>query len=202
MDQLARFGEVRRGTLGIYVQDLTTDLAGAFGLDKGRGVLVAEVARDSAAARAGVQAGDVITAIGGYPVASAQEFHNVEGQFPIGEKLVLEYVRDQSRKTLKISVEELKVLDGGRVDPRLAGATFEELPLKQGSENGGGVLLSELDPNSRLARLGLREGDIINGSNRMRIRDLGEFREVISSIENSLYLQVRRGSNDYVVRLD
>jgi len=202
MEQLARFGEVRRGTLGIYVQDLTNDLAGAFGLEKSRGVLVSEVVRDSAAARAGVQAGDVITSIGGYPVASAQEFHNVEGQFPIGESLEVDYVRDQSRKSLNVSVEELKILDGARVDPRLGGARFEELPPGRNSDEAGGVVLSSLDPDSALARLGLREGDVITGSNRMRIGDLGEFRDVITSIDGSLYLQVRRGGRDYVVRLD
>jgi hypothetical protein len=48
----------------------------------------------------------------------------------------------------------------------------------------------------------LREGDIITGSNRMKIRDLGEFQEVIRSVRGTLYLQVRRGRNDYVARID
>jgi len=202
MDQLARFGEVRRGTLGIYVQDLTADLAGAFGVEKGRGVLVAEVARDSAAEEAGLRAGDVVTSIAGYPVKSAQEFHNFEGQFPVGEPLELEYVRDQSANKTRVQVEELKVLDGGRVDARLEGAVFEELPPKQRSDSAGGVVISSLEPRSRLARQGLREGDVITGSNRMRIRDLGEFREVVRSVSGTLYLQVRRNGNDYVARID
>ena len=202
MDQLARFGEVRRGTLGIYVQDLTADLAGAFGVDKGRGVLIAEVARDSAAEEAGLRAGDVVTSIAGYPVKSAQEFHNFEGQFPVGEPLELEYVRDQSAKKTRVKVEELKVLDGGRVDARLEGAVFEELPPKQRSDASGGVVISSLESRSRLARQGLRQGDVITGSNRMRIRDLGEFREVIRSVSGTLYLQVRRNGNDYVARID
>jgi Do/DeqQ family serine protease len=202
MDQLALFGEVRRGTLGIYVQELTADLAGAFGLDKGHGVLVAEVARDSAAEKAGLRAGDVVTSIAGYPVRSAQEFHNFEGQFPLGEPLELEYVRDQKAKNTRVKVEELKALDGGRVDPRLEGAVFEELAFKQRSEAAGGVVISSLEPRSRLARQGLREGDVITGSNRVRIRDLGEFQEVIRSVSGTLYLQVRRNGNDYVARID
>ena len=202
MDQLARFGEVRRGTLGIYVQDLTADLAGAFGLEKGHGVLVAEVARDSAAEKAGLRAGDVVTSIAGYPVKSAQEFHNLEGQFPVGEPLELEYVREQSTKRTRVKVEEMKVLDGGRIDARLEGAVFEELPPKQRSDSAGGVIISSLEPRSRLARQGLREGDVITGSNRMRIRDLAEFQEVIRSISGTLYLQVRRKGNDYVARID
>jgi serine protease DegQ len=202
MDQLASFGEVRRGTLGISVQELTSELAGAFDLDNGQGVLVAEVAKESAAEKAGLRAGDVIRTIAGYPVRSAQGFHNYEGQFPVGESLTLEIIRNQSEKSLKVKVEELKELDGGMVDHRLAGAKFEELPLKQRSDHIKGVLLSELEPGARLARRGLRPGDIITGCNRMKIQDLSEFKDVVSSIRGRLYLEVRRDGEDYVVRVD
>lgn len=202
MDQLATFGEVRRGTLGISVQNLTGDLAGAFDLESGQGVLVAEVAEDSAADEAGLRAGDVITSIAGYPVTSAQEFHNYEGQFPVGETLAMDIVRNRSEKQLEVEVQELKALDGGMLDNRLAGARFEEMPLKQRQDQVKGVLLSELEPDSRLARRGLRPGDIITGCNQMKTRDLGEFQDVISSVRGRLYLEVRRDGDDYVVRVD
>jgi serine protease DegQ len=202
MDQLAMFGEVRRGTLGIYVQDLTSELAGAFGLEQGRGVLVAEVVADSAAEKAGLRAGDVITSIAGYAVRSAQEFHNFEGQFPVGDSQELEYVRDQKTRQVKVRVEELKVVDGGRVDGRLEGATFSELPLRQRADGVGGVVITALDPRSRLARQGLREGDIVTGANRTPIRDVGEFESVVSSVRGTLFLQIRRNGNDYVARID
>ena len=99
MGQLAEYGEVRRGTLGIFVQDLTTDLAGAFDLEKGSGVLVAEIDPGSAADEAGLEAGDVITRIGDYPVGSAQEFHNYEGQFPVDDTVQLAYLRDGGEST-------------------------------------------------------------------------------------------------------
>jgi len=202
MEQLAAFGEVRRGTLGISVQDLTDELAGAFDLEKNQGVLVAEVAEDSAADEAGLRAGDVILSIEGQPVRSTQEFHNYEGQFPVGEKLSLAIVRNGSKKNIKVSVEQLKVLEGSSIDYRLQGARFEELPLKQRPDRVTGILLSELEPDSRLARQGLRPGDIITGCNRMATRDLAEFQEVVSTVAGSLYLQIRRGSRDYVVRMD
>ena len=202
MEQLAAFGEVRRGTLGISVQDLTDELAGAFDLEKNQGVLVAEVAEESAAEEAGLRAGDVILSIEGQPVRSTQEFHNYEGQFPVGEKLSLAIVRNGSKKNIKVSVEQLKVLEGSSIDYRLQGARFEELPLKQRPDRVTGILLSELEPDSRLARQGLRPGDIITGCNRMATRDLAEFQEVVSTVAGSLYLQIRRGSRDYVVRMD
>jgi serine protease DegQ len=120
----------------------------------------------------------------------------------VGESLELEYVRDRDARRTNVRVEELQVLDGARVDRRLVGAMFEELSLRQRSDDIAGVLLSELEPGSRLDRQGLREGDIITGANRMKIRDLREFREVIRSVAGPLYLQVRRAGNDYVARVD
>ena len=202
MDQLARYGEVRRGTLGISVQDLTGDLAGAFNVESGKGVLVAEVAKKSDAGRAGLRAGDVITSIGEYEVSSAQEFHNYEGQFPVDEKVTLAIVRDQSEKKIKVKVEELKALDGATVDPRLSGATFEELPLKQNTVMLQGVILSELEADSILARRGMRPGDVVTGVSRTKIRDLGEFEDAVSSAEGRLFLEIMRNGNNYVVRVD
>ncbi|MEE4219213.1 MAG: Do family serine endopeptidase [Xanthomonadales bacterium] len=202
MGQLAEFGEVRRGTLGIVVQDLTAELAGAFGLDKGAGVLVAEVDADSTAEKAGLQAGDVITAIEDYQVSSAQDFHNYEGQFPVDEKVRLAFLRDGKQKDVKLKVQALDVLDGSDLDHRLQGAIFEDIPLKQRSDRVRGILLTELKSDSRLAQRGMRPGDVIMGANRNSVRDLDEFREVVGSINGTLYLEVRRGGRDYVVRVD
>lgn len=202
MEQLAEYGEVRRGTLGIFVQDLTTDLAGAFDLEKGSGVLVAEIDPGSAADEAGLEAGDVITRIGDYPVGSAQEFHNYEGQFPVDDTVQLTYLRDGKTKKARLTVQALDRLQGGDLDHRLLGATFEDIPLKARSNRVRGVLLTELQGESRLARRGMRPGDIVTGANRQSVRDLDEFRAVVDGIDGALYLEVLRGGRDYVVRLD
>lgn len=202
MDQLIRFGEVRRGTLGIYVQDLTIELAGAFGLENGKGALVAEVAGESAAERAGIQAGDVITAIAGYPVNSAREFHNVEGQLPLGESITLEFFRNREKKQARLNAEALKVLEGGAIDRRLRGATFEELPVKLRSDRVKGVLLSALESGNQLARNGLRPGDIITAVNRQVISDLADFQQAVGSARGALYLQIHRNGRDYRTRID
>lgn len=202
MDQLAQFGEVRRGTLGVYVQNLTAELAGAFGVEDGKGALVAEVAADSAAEKAGIQAGDVITSMAGFRVPGAQEFNNLEGQLPLGESISIEIVRDGKNRTLELAAEALKALDGGSVDRRLLGAKFEELPLKLRSARIRGVLISELEADSRLARSGLRPGDVITGVNRETVRSLAEFQSEILSVRGSIYLQIRRNAGEYVARID
>jgi Do/DeqQ family serine protease len=202
MAQLAEFGEVRRGTLGIFVQDLTADLAGAFDLEQGAGVLVAEIDEDSEADRAGLEAGDVIIRLGDYAVGDAQEFHLYEGQIPVGDRVRLEYLRDGRSKSANLEMRALDRLEGGELDHRLFGAVFEDIALKARSNRLSGVLLTELNPESRLARRGMRPGDVVTGANRIPVRDLDEFRKVVGDINGPLYLEIRRGRRDYVMRLD
>lgn len=202
MEQLTAYGEVRRGTLGIFVQDLTEDLAGALGVEVKGGAVVAEVLADSAAARGGIEPGDVIVSISGLPVSNAQDFHNVEGQLPIGKRVPVEYLREQRTRTASLDVDALKQLEGEAIDRRLAGALFEDMPAKVRAERVRGVLLSDLDKDSRLARQGLRPGDIITGVNRTRVSNLADFQEAVVTAGRQMILQLRRNRSDYVVRID
>jgi len=202
MDQLARFGKVRRGTLGVYVQDLTTELAGAFGVGDRKGALVAEVAEDSPAQRAGIQAGDVITSIASFPVRNMQDFYNVEGQLPIGEQKNLEYVRGTETRHTRIGSAALREQEGGTIDRRFRGAQFEELPSRLDEDRVKGVLVAKLDPGSILARIGLRAGDIVTGVNRDSVQNLKEFEGLVRAAGGSMVLQIRREGRDYVARID
>lgn len=202
MEQLVEFGEVRRGTLGLFVQDLTGELAGALGVNVRGGALVAEVLGESAAERGGLEAGDVIVAVSGLSVASAQDFHNIEGQLPIGQPVQVEYIRNQRERQVSLDVEALRQLDGASIDRRLSGAVFEELPAKSRAERVRGVLITELQAESRLARQGLRSGDIITGVNRTRVSSLADFQDALMRADRQLILQLRRNRSDYVARID
>jgi len=202
MDQLIQFGEVRRGTLGIFVQKLTEDLAGAFAVEAGRGVLVAEIAEGSAAENAGLQPGDVIVAMARRPVNSAQDFHNAEGRLALGESLQLEFLRNGKIHDVQLVIQSVPVLKGDDLDWRLEGVRFTDLTAKHKQQGLSGVLLDELDPRSRLAREGLVEGDIIIGVDRQRVRNLVDFKEFIESTRGSILLQIRRGGRAYIARID
>jgi len=202
MNQLAQYGEVRRGTLGVYVQDLTLELAGALGIENTRGALVAEVVKGAAADKAGIEAGDVITQVANYPVHTMQDFYLVEGQLPIGERQLLNYLRNGKARSARLSATELPVLQGGDLDPRLAGAVFEELPAKMRSERLRGVILSTLDAQSRLARSGLRPGDILTGVDRQPLQGLADFEDLVQASRGPLLFQLRRNGGDYVARID
>jgi len=202
MDQLIQFGEVRRGTLGLFVQDLTAELAGAFAVKAGSGVLVAEVATGSAAEDAGLQPGDVIVRMENRDINSAQDFHNAEGRLALGESLKIEFLREGKIHDKSLVIQSVPVLIGADLDFRLEGARFTGLTAKRNQQNLSGVLLDELTPGSRLARAGLAEGDIITGVNRQRVNNLADFQQVLEKKRSTILLQIRRRGRAYIVQIE
>jgi serine protease DegQ len=202
MNQLIRYGEVRRGTLGLIVQDLSGDLAGAFGIESGQGALVAEVVDNSAADMGGLKPGDVVITVAGRAIRNAQDFLNAEGQLPVGESVRVGYLRDRKTDTTVLVIQPPPQLVGEDLDRRLEGALFTELPARLRDGRNNGVLIAELDARSRLAYEGLRPGDIITGINNRRIRSLADFREAMNSVRSSILLQIRRDGEAYIARIN
>ena len=202
MDQLIDHGEVRRGTLGLFVQDLTAELAGAFAMEAGQGALVAELAAGSAAEDAGLQPGDVVVGMAQQQIKDAQDFYNAEGGLALGESLQIEYSRDGKVYKTSLAIQEVPKLVGAELDRRLEGALFTELGIRNKQDNISGVLLEELAPSSRLASEGLAEGDIITGANRQRVHNLADFTRALESTRGSILLQIRRRGRAYIARID
>ena len=202
MDQLIQFGEVRRGTLGLFVQNLTAELAGAFAVEAGTGVLVAEVDAGSAAEDAGLQPGDVIVRMENRDINSAQDFHNAEGRLALGESLQLEFMREGKIHDASLVIQSVPEIIGAELDFRLKGARFTGLTAKHNQKNLSGVLLDELAPDSRLARAGLAEGDIIIGVNRKRVHNLDDFEQALEKKRSSILFQIRRRGRAYIAQIE
>ncbi|AWJ83827.1 peptidase [Azospirillum sp. TSH58] len=102
MEQLVEYGEVRRGRLGVAIQDLTPDLADSMNLAGDAGAVIAQVERGSAAERAGFRSGDVVTAVNGRPVRSATDFRNRMGLVRAGTPLQVTVLRGGSERVLNV----------------------------------------------------------------------------------------------------
>ncbi|MET0255145.1 MAG: PDZ domain-containing protein, partial [Luteibacter sp.] len=171
MKQLLAYGKVRRGNLGVEVQDITPRIAAALGLKDASGAVVTQVNAGSPAEGAGLQTGDVLTAIDGKPVRSSQDVRNAEGLLPLGAKVKLSVKREGASKDIEatIAAPRLATLDGGKVDPRLAGVTLSDLSAEQRADGLSGVALSGIKRGSAADRAGLRDGDIVIGVGQRRI---------------------------------
>ena len=196
-EQLVDYGEVRRGFLGAQLQDLDPDLAAAFGLKTGKGAVLVNILDDSPAAKAGLQAGDVVVEINGKRVESAADLRNHVGLTRIGEKVKLKVIREGKRRNVTATVAE-RDNDSAPSElrnERLAGATFGEIH-EQSPAYGRiqGVMVYEVESGSRTWAAGLREGDIVTSVNRAPTRELAEFLRVVNRIKGQLLLRVRRGN--------
>ncbi|WP_235015461.1 DegQ family serine endoprotease [Oceanicoccus sp. KOV_DT_Chl] len=190
IDQIVEHGEVRRGQLGIIIQDLTRDLAEAFAIDKQQqGVLIAEVQLNSAADKAGLRAGDVVISVDGDVVENSAQLRNEIGQRRIGEKVSLTILREGRSKTVKATVAEAvsKQISSATIHPALEGASLQV--SKQ-----GGIEVTALAEGSRAASSGLRAGDVILSVNRYAVNSVDDLRELAARYKQRLVLRIKRGN--------
>ncbi len=201
MAQLIDHGEVRRGYLGLAVQALNVELAEAFGLKRHEGVVVVEVEADSAAARAGIEAGDVIVRVRERPIRRITDFYGQAAVIFVGDEVDVEVLRDgrTRRLTLAVSNDFLEKVNGERIDRRLSGTELQNFRNQDDTGLGAGVLVTTVSQESRAWRYGLRPGDVIVAANRRAIRDLADLREGAALSSAQLLLRVyRAGQFGYV----
>lgn len=194
MNQIIEHGDVRRGVLGVRIQDLTDDLADAMDIDPSTGVLVADVAEDSAASEAGLQQGDVITAVDGEPVRRPGALARVIGLKEPGTEVEISILRNGEERSLTAELQsrQTRSADAGKQPAGvLEGARFAELDDGSGRRPDlEGVLVAAVEPGSRAARY-LEEGDVITSVNRQPVASLEAFRRAIQGQEQ-LLLRVHR----------
>ena len=193
--QLVNFGEVKRGHLGIQVQDLTPELSNALNIDVVKGALISTVQESSVAAKSGLHSGDVVIWANGKTIANASDLRNVYGLTRLGESIQMQIVRDNTILNISTTLtEELAAKLGDKIHPRLQGAMFSDM------STGEGVLVSSLEIGSLAHSTGLQQGDIIQSANRKKISNLEVFRAVVSA-RRSLMLNIKRGSSNLFILL-
>ncbi len=197
MEQLVKFGEVNRGFLGAEMQNLTPDLAAAFGLTSAHGAVLVNILPGSTAEQSGLRAGDVVTAVNGKPVRDASDLRNQVGLMRVGDTLRLEILRDGKRQTVTTAVgtKATAASANGIKNERLAGVSIGEIP--EDSPAYGrlyGIMVYEIAQRTRAFAAGLRQGDIITAVNRQPIKDVSAFVEAVTQIQGQLLLRVQRGN--------
>jgi serine protease Do/serine protease DegQ len=196
MDQILRFGEVRRGRLGVTTQDVTPAVAKQLGLTVTEGAVVQKVEPGSTAEQAGLRARDVVTATNGRPIRSSGELRNRIGLTPVGEEVDMTVLRDGRQMKVRARIGEpfQVVAMAGEAVPQLAGARVADLapgmPMYGQVE---AVVVASVDPASPAFKNGLRAGDLIYGVNRTRVRNVKQLFESLRAAEQPLRLGLLRG---------
>ncbi len=198
MDQLIKFGSVKRGQLGVSMYTVTPDIAHSLGLQNAMGALVSQVVEGSPAEKAGIHTGDVITSVNGQPVKSNSELRNSIGLLRVGDKVEIGLLRDG--KPLKVTAVIADTTSAAQVGPAesihkaFEGATLVDAP------DGGGALVKNVEAGSAAAQSGLRNNDVIMGANRGKVTSVQQLRERAKGA-SVLVLEVRRGNSVIIIPL-
>jgi Do/DeqQ family serine protease len=195
MEQLIKYGQVKRGILGVNIYNVTPEIAKEFGLTESTGALVAGVAPGSSAERAGIKTGDIITSINGVVMKSASELRNSIGMLRVGDKVEIGLLRDG--KPLKVTAliaerSEAETANAVDIAQGLEGAELADAPA------GGGVLVRSVQDGSPASQAGIKTNDLIVGVGRTPISNTKSFREAAKGA-NVLVLNVKRGSAVFLI---
>ena len=218
MEQLVKNGKVRRGQLGISVMRVTSDLAAGLGMSEAKGVIVNSVQPDSAAERAGLRQGDVITAINDSPVSDTNAFRNKVASNGPGAEVTLTVLRDNREQKIRATLGEFNEETarsenqdkGGGPNPRSGGGgklgisvepltpdIAQELQLKPGTT---GVVVDSVDPAGPAVEAGIQRGDVIQEVNRQPVKSAEDLRAAIekNGAKPALLLLNRRGQTVFL----
>lgn len=190
--QLIKYGEVKRGQLGIKGTEMTADMAKAFNVDAQRGAFVSEVLPQSAAQKAGVKSGDIITSINDKPITSFAELRVKVGTTPPGEQVKLGLLREGKPLTVTVTLEQSSQTTASAqlMSPALQGATLSDGQTKTGDK---GVKVDTLEKGTPAEQVGLQKDDVIIGVNRSRVQNIAELRKILEGKPPVLALNVVRG---------
>ena len=192
-DQLLEHGEVRRAYLGVQMQDVTPELASAFNLSSDKGAVVTRILEGSAADKAGLKVGDVITAIDDYHLVNSDTLRNSIGLLVVGQTIKLDILREGKSKQLTATVKETKQAPvQATVHPKLSGATFGDIePSSPYYGQIDGVMIYSVVANSSAWNAGLRGNDIITSVNKEKIKTLEDFKPLVQN-DAPLLLNITR----------
>jgi serine protease Do len=204
-DQLVKTGHVVRGRIGVTIQDVNSQLAESFGLDRPRGALVSSVEKDGPAAKAGLQPGDVILAVNGHPIERYGELSGAIAAMKPGTDVPLQVWRGGKQQTVNVKVAELKeqaqaasanpnAKPGNRQTDQAArlGLTVRPLePQEKAQVKTTGNLVVE-DVAGPAAAAGVQPGDIILGINGKRVKTVKELQDAATSSGKNVALLIQR----------
>ena len=202
VEQLAEYGEVRRGQLGVLIQDLTPELSEALSFDISDGAVVTRVETGSPAEDAGIAPGDVVVAVNDIEVTNAADLRNLVGLVRVGGELTMTVVRDGTPREIRVRVGAVKRVTyaGSESSPQLSGAVFQVM----GSDHPlhgqiDGVVVADVTRNSRAWHNNIRPGDIIIAINRERVRSVEELNRAMRRTGRTIAVDVIRGKTQLLI---
>ena len=201
-EDLIAYGEVHKPWMGIFLQDLTPQLAQYFGLDQTQGALISRVIKGSPGDHAGLKQGDIIARIGKETVKDRESCLSLTEAYKAGEVIPLTIIRKGNPQEVQVKSTEISPESALKISMEWTGLEVEEITSKgQGQDTGRGVIIIRVNKHSDAFRIGIREGDIIRQVNNTRISGMKDYKNAMKQAlyaENVVLLVFRNNTGYYV----
>ncbi|MCV2508357.1 MAG: PDZ domain-containing protein, partial [Candidatus Lightella neohaematopini] len=195
-EQLIKYGEIRRGQLGIKGTELTADIANALQISTQHGAFVSEVIVNSAAYKAGIKAGDIIISVNGRKIKNFAELRVKISITNPGDTIVIGVLRDNKINNISVTLEDGNGGYNNNIEE------VSNIPILQGailSNNYGkikGVLVNNIIKNSSAFNIGLQKNDIIVGINKDSIDNIQQLKKILSKKLPVIVFHIIRGKTN------
>ncbi|UDG80175.1 Periplasmic pH-dependent serine endoprotease DegQ [Candidatus Steffania adelgidicola] len=198
--QIIKYGEVKRGQLGIKGAELTADIAKVFNIETDQGAFISEVLPHSAAEKACIKSGDVIISVENKPIQSFAELRVKLATSTPGQTMKLGLLRNGKSQIIPVILDDSTstVSSNGMITPALQGASLRNTYLTDGRQ---GIRVEEVLKNSPAAEIGLQQDDVIIGINRERIQSISQFRKILEKKPVIIALNIVRGNSNIFILL-
>ncbi len=208
VDELIRYGKVRRGWLGASVQELDTQLLRHFQLDRKKGVLVVAVADNSSAGKAGLKRGDVIVAIDDHEIKNKSDFRGRMASYTVSSSVRFSILRDGKMIERKVRITAIPKSYVKEFTRSWLGLLIQENSERFARTNrlmtSKGMVVMEVIRDSAGGKIGIKPGDVIRQMNQKRVDNEEDYNKAVAELNNPdrILLLVQRGRQGYYVTLE
>jgi len=210
IDDLINLGRVRRSWLGVYIQEVTPEIAEQFNLSEAKGVLVGQVIEDSPAEDSGILRGDIIIKVNEKEVNTPAELQEKIRSIEIGNTANIEILRDGKNLSFNVKIDEVPTENEGESAKEkvfsvqtglMVDKVTKEIAQELGLPRVEGLVITEVIPGSSADDRGLKTGDVVLEANRIEMSSLQKWNDMISTLkpEDTLLLLVYRDYHTYYV---
>ena len=211
--ELIEKGRVVRGYLGIYPQALTPELAEGLEIPNTKGILIGRVVEKTPAEKSGLKRGDVVTKLNGQTVTDVNDFRMRVADFPVGDPIKLEVLRDGKKRNIEVTLEERPSQEQlaeseDKAADEWAGLRVEDLDSERARRfvedpQETGVLVVAVEPGSPAENAGIQPGDIIKEIGNSTIKDSDDYNSAVKKFHDkkAVAFLLKRGNQTLYVGL-
>ncbi|MBI5748949.1 MAG: Do family serine endopeptidase [Nitrospinae bacterium] len=208
VNDLIKYGEVHEAWLGIFVQELTPQIAKSFGYSNTKGVIISKAFKGGPSDRAGLKRGDIIISIGNKPIRTIDDYYDLIYGYGHNDKISITVFRDGEKVAVNVTAQAIPEELSDEIALEWLGIAVNEITNKAVKKyqlfTNSGVLISKVEKESPAGKIGIEAGDVLRQINQAKVETLKDFKKAVISAKkgSSVLLLIQRGKYGYYVTLE